>query len=189
MSFSSLPDDILFEVFTCLNFHSIIALRQTCRRCYVMSKTKAIWLHFFHCVISDPTSRRDVFHKTPSSCSSECLEKSITRMVRFETNWKNAQMQQIRYFMPPDGYAATLVPGGRWFLGSANEGVGTLLYYDLESRSPEIKGRVLIDYHRHWRIWAMDLAVDPTAAQLQFDLALELTTQGKIGTWRKMQPQ
>lgn len=91
-------------------------------------------------------------------------------------------MQQIRYFMPPDGYAATLVPGGRWFLGSANEGVGTLLYYDLESRSPEIKGRVLIDYHRHWRIWAMDLAVDPTAAQLQFDLALELTTQDQFST-------
>ncbi|KAG8949073.1 hypothetical protein FRC00_008289, partial [Tulasnella sp. 408] len=53
---------------------------------------------------------------------------------------------------------------------------GTLLYYDLDSPSPEIEGRMLIDYYqRDWTVWAMDLAIDPTAAQLQFDLALELT--------------
>lgn len=104
-------------------------------------------------------------------------------MVRFETNWNNAHVQQIRYFMPPDGCVDTLVPGGRWFLGSVDEGAGTLLYYDLDTRSPEIKGRVLIDYYqKHWQVWAMDLAIDPTAAQLQFDLALELTMQGKMGT-------
>ncbi|KAG9045158.1 hypothetical protein FS837_006926 [Tulasnella sp. UAMH 9824] len=159
MSFGSLPDDILIELFTYLSFHSIIALRQTCRRCCIISKTKAIWLHFFRCVTSDPTGRGDTFHDTPSSRSSEDLENSITRMVRFETNWNNAHVQQIRYFMPPDGYVDTLVPG------------------------------------EHWQAWAMDLAcIDPTAAHLQFDLALELTTHNpfsseaattrKITIWR-----
>lgn len=183
MSFGSLPDDILVELFTYLNFHSTIALRQTCRRCYIISKTKAIWLHFFRCVTSGSTGRGTAFHDTPSSRSSEYLENSITRMVRFETNWNNAHVQQIRYFMPPDGCVDTLVPGGRWFLGSVDEGAGTLLYYDLDTRSPEIKGRVLIDYYqKHWQVWAMDLAIDPTAAQLQFDLALELTMQDQFSS-------
>ncbi|KAG8929603.1 hypothetical protein FRC01_004063 [Tulasnella sp. 417] len=104
-------------------------------------------------------------------------------------------MQQIRYFLPHRGFVAAFVPGGRWFLTSANDGAGTLLYYDLDSRTPELEVCVLIDYHQKdlW-IGAMDVAIDPTAAQLQFDLALELmppggssassTKAGKIAIWR-----
>ncbi|KAG8955879.1 hypothetical protein FRC04_006326 [Tulasnella sp. 424] len=100
-------------------------------------------------------------------------------MVRFETNWNNGQLRHPCYFLAPGGYMAELVPGGRWLLATVKRRRGTLLYHDLDSQVSERKARVLVDHnHEGWTIWTMDFAVDPTAARFEFDLALELATEG-----------
>ncbi|KIO29202.1 hypothetical protein M407DRAFT_21597 [Tulasnella calospora MUT 4182] len=181
MSFASLPGDVLLEVFTSLEFHSIVALRQTCRRCWVLSKMTAVWLDSFRWLTIDSKDWRALLPGSPTSHCNKHLESLVTRMVRFEVNWNKGHPRQIRYFKRPLGLVPRLIPGGRYFLCPIRYKDVTVAYYDFDNNATdEITRRELISYPDKSReIRAMDIAVDPLVAPLEFDLALELASEGK----------
>ncbi|KIO29201.1 hypothetical protein M407DRAFT_228191 [Tulasnella calospora MUT 4182] len=141
-----------------------------------MSKLTIVWPDAFRWFTKGSKDWRALLPDSPTSRPNEHLESLVTRMVRFEVNWNKGQPREIRYFTQPPGFASRLIPGVDIFVLYWSQGSD-----DFDSNSTDdITRRVLINYHRKGQeIWAMDVAVDPLAASLEFDLALELASQGK----------
>ncbi|KIO29488.1 hypothetical protein M407DRAFT_227632 [Tulasnella calospora MUT 4182] len=182
LSMNDIPDEVLIEVFTSLDFPAVIALRLTCRRFYAISKSLAVWLGAFRWISQDAEEWRSQLENIPQqSRSAEQLEKLVTRMVRFERNWSSTRPtpQRIAYFEGTQGNRTALLPGGRWFLATTMDKSGRVLCYDFEAQ--EIAPKTLLECPLGDRdVWAMAFAVDQTASPLEFDLALEFANQDQF---------
>ncbi|KAG8952628.1 hypothetical protein FRC04_003990 [Tulasnella sp. 424] len=182
LSMDDIPDDVLVEIFTSLDFPSIIVLRLTCRRFYSISKSLAVWLDAFRWISQDAEEWRSQLENLPeASRSAEELEKLVTRMVRFERNWSSARPtpQRVAYFDGAHGNRTALLPGGRWFLSTTMDKSGRVFYYDFETQ--DIAPRTLVECPLGDRdVWAMTFTVDQTASPLEFDLALEFANQDQF---------
>lgn len=173
-SLSGLPEDVLLELFTSLDFFEIIALRQTCRKCYRVSKSRGLWLDAHRWITEGAEDWRISLASHRSPLSADDLERTVTRLVKFERNWSRGSpvVRRTASFRYSPGLASVLVPGGRWFLSSVRTGTEEVRSYDLDDL--DIEGRVLIRQHDPYQvIGAMDLFSDNNFTGPEFDLAVE----------------
>ncbi|KAG9044317.1 hypothetical protein FS837_008368, partial [Tulasnella sp. UAMH 9824] len=173
-TFSGLPEDVLLEVFTSLDFFEIIALRQTCRKCYRVSNLRALWLDAHRWITEGAEDWRVSLADHRSPPSADDLERTVTRLVKFERNWNRGSPvggERTATFGSSGGRSSKLVPGGRWFLSPVMTGTRGVMSYDLDD--PNIEGRMLIrQEHQDQVIGAMDLFSDNNFTGPEFDLAI-----------------
>ncbi|KAG9016005.1 hypothetical protein FRB90_003864 [Tulasnella sp. 427] len=179
-----LPEDVLLDIFTCMDFSAIVALRQTCRACYHVSKTTALWLNIHQWITENSEDWRTSLARSRSTLSASELEKQVARMVSFERNWSRGERGVQRTILLPQhhGFPLALVPGGRGLLAWDSTDTGGVVYYDLDADVQET-GRTLIpvEHGDHDQlITSYDLATNELAETFEFYLAIEFQTADQL---------
>ncbi|KAG8934478.1 hypothetical protein FRC01_002546 [Tulasnella sp. 417] len=149
-------------------FSSIVALRQTCRRCYNISKTTALWLNIHRWITEGAEDWRTPLAECRPLLSGDELERAVIRLVTFERNWSRGSLgaRRTSQFDLPGGF------------------VGVMLY-DLDAF--DIQGVMLIEQDRE--IWAIDFSSDNHFMGPGFELTLEFGTSGFIPSEKYLDPR
>lgn len=120
--------------------------KQTCRRCFRLSKLPALWLQTAKWITALHPNILTL-GKPINSYSSEEVEALVIQAARVERGWsrKGSDRLQPAMFRPEPGWVAAVIPGGRWFISGTADGSGRVLLYDLEN--PASPWRILLRFN------------------------------------------
>ncbi|KAG8901873.1 hypothetical protein FRB99_005029 [Tulasnella sp. 403] len=159
----------------------------TCKRCYGISKTKAIWLRLYRTLegIINPHSRR-VLDRPLSSYSSSDVEAMVLKMASLELIWaSNNPQPRITRKLPLDLNLISLVPGGRWLLATASRPHWCVVCYDIHDldRAPfdVIDASTLATFECS-KPWWIVRGINGDAECLEFDLAITCIPEERVVT-------
>ncbi|TFK62081.1 hypothetical protein BDN72DRAFT_964789 [Pluteus cervinus] len=165
-----LPDELLTEVVTQLEWQDILHVRQTCQRLNFASRSLFVWRS-----IVERASPELLWLECPiSTYSSNDLEFLFLRRKRAEVGYKMVskglapRRQVIPLSLKDIAGPAHLVRGGRWLLLATYH--GAIVYYDLEAESPV--SRALTPEHEEGALISIAVDMDSTSPTLRFNLAV-----------------
>ncbi|TFK62080.1 hypothetical protein BDN72DRAFT_407117 [Pluteus cervinus] len=167
-----LPDELLAEVVSKLEWRDILAIRQTCKRLCSASKALHVWRNV---VGQEPSDL--LFLECPIQVyTAERLEFLFLRRKKAEGGYHKITQgaKPHRYSIPMDCVdlqeaAVHLVRGGRWLLIATRR--GSLVYYDLDAQNHV--AHILVP--ERGSNYSVALAVDmqdPPSLSLSFKVAL-----------------
>ncbi|XP_006457208.1 hypothetical protein AGABI2DRAFT_146814 [Agaricus bisporus var. bisporus H97] len=142
--FSSLPAEIVAEIFKQLHWKDLLNARQTSALLYNASKTREIWKTLIRTHADAAHGPPTIFDKPMRMYNTGKLEERFLRWMKTESTWLNEIPLNEKY-IPDSSHEflySHLLRGGRWLICS--DSGGEVLYCDLES--PETGFVPLIPY-------------------------------------------
>ncbi|EKM75269.1 hypothetical protein AGABI1DRAFT_132409 [Agaricus bisporus var. burnettii JB137-S8] len=173
IGFSSLPSEIISEIFKELDWRELLNARQTCTLLYNASRSREIWDNLIRIHAAAAYGPPTIFDKPIRMYNAAKLEERFLRWMKTESTWLNEIPLNEKY-IPDSSHEflySHLLRGGRWFICS--DFGGEVLYCDLES--PETSFVPLIPYpfsSRRKSMTLMAVEEDPESEILSFRIAL-----------------
>ncbi|TFK63530.1 hypothetical protein BDN72DRAFT_319377 [Pluteus cervinus] len=167
---SDLPEELLVEIVTMLEWADILRIRQTSKRMNSISQSLAVWRN----VVESVPPRLLWLERPIKTYSSQELERLFLRRQRAVAGYEALadggapRWRTIKIEDPPETPCMDLVPGGRWLLTSNAR--GSISYHDLNA--PDSPGRILTPAKPANCLTKMSIDVDSTASYLRFNIAL-----------------
>ncbi|EKM75271.1 hypothetical protein AGABI1DRAFT_109551 [Agaricus bisporus var. burnettii JB137-S8] len=170
---SSLPSEIIAEIFKELDWRDSLNARQTCTLLYNASKSREIWDNLIRIHAAAAHGPPTIFDKPMCMYNAAKLEERFLRWMKTESTWLNEIPLDEKY-IPDSSHEflySHLLRGGRWLICS--DFGGEVLYCDLES--PETGFIPLIPYpfsRQRESMTMMAVEEDPESKILSFKIAL-----------------
>ncbi|KAG9050070.1 hypothetical protein FS837_007823 [Tulasnella sp. UAMH 9824] len=176
-------DGLILRLFISMDFlPSVVAFRQTSKRHHRISLERALWEQLLLKLIQAWPERCITLEQPMHSYSALEMEELVEKQVRLERIWtgNNATPVRREEISHPSKKARVplleLIPGGRWLIQNDEEGLGRLLYCDLDA--PDRDLRTLLEHGRSGDPVAINIAIDKHADGLELDIAVVFSQKG-----------
>ncbi|KAG1860485.1 hypothetical protein C8R48DRAFT_246759, partial [Suillus tomentosus] len=98
-SLTTIPLDILFDIFQHLPIQSVLALRQTCKSFDAITRLRSLWALLLRTLVQEQNIPIPSFDgKSPESLSALELERFTCRALALRINWTNPNLKREIHF-------------------------------------------------------------------------------------------